>query len=213
MSKGFRMMTKNGYDFGEATSALQKSIRRGLEEDAMYWALEFSLANYHAYLWKRLVVIAIEDIGGANPELVQLIITLSGHIRALLKEPDIKKRNAREKYSPHHVGFAILQMARSPKSREADDFTNYVLRGRRLEEPREVPDWALDKHTQRGRAMERGGKHFWTEGVKLENEAYPSQYQGWDDEFGDGYEDAEGNKVFEPEVGPRNSKEPQPGLL
>ena len=213
MAKGYRMMTKHGHDFGEAASALQKSIRRGLEEEAMYWALDFSLANYHAYLWKRLVTIAIEDIGAANLPLVQFVIALSAHVRALIKEPDIKKRHPREKYSPHHVGLVVLLMARSPKSREADDFTNHMLKRRRLEDPWEVPDWALDKHTQRGRAMDRGGKHFWEEGAKLENETIISQYVGWDDEHGDGYQDAEGNTVHEPDVKIKAEESPQRSLI
>ena len=32
----------------------------------------------------------------------------------------------------------------------------------------EVPDYAIDKHTARGRAMGRGDLHFWQEGAKLE---------------------------------------------
>ena len=34
----------------------------------------------------------------------------------------------------------------------------------------EIPDYALDKHTQRGNTMGRGIQHFLTEGCKLENE-------------------------------------------
>jgi hypothetical protein len=33
----------------------------------------------------------------------------------------------------------------------------------------EVPDYALDKHTPRGRNMKRGVEHFWQEGAKVEN--------------------------------------------
>ena len=37
--------TRNNVDPYEAKSALQKSIRRGLEEDALYWAVELALWN------------------------------------------------------------------------------------------------------------------------------------------------------------------------
>jgi len=33
----------------------------------------------------------------------------------------------------------------------------------------DIPDYALDKHTKRGREMGRGDLHFWTEGCKIEN--------------------------------------------
>lgn len=72
----FKMKTKNGYNLDEVVSALQKSIRRGLEEDAMYWALEMVDSGYIRYMWRRLLVIASEDIGPADPQTVILISSL-----------------------------------------------------------------------------------------------------------------------------------------
>ena len=34
---------------------------------------------------------------------------------------------------------------------------------------RDVPDYALNKHTLRGKQLKRGHDHFWTEGAKIEN--------------------------------------------
>jgi len=65
----FKLQTQEGYPFDEAVSALQKSIRRGLEEEAMFWAAELE-TRYHDYLWKRLQVISVEDIGIADPQVV-----------------------------------------------------------------------------------------------------------------------------------------------
>jgi replication-associated recombination protein RarA len=45
--------TPNGHLCGEAASALQKSIRRGKERDALYWASELDLAGFGNYIWKR----------------------------------------------------------------------------------------------------------------------------------------------------------------
>ena len=50
------------------TSTVAESIRRGLEEEALFWATELDLAGYGAYLWKRLQIIASEDIGLADPQ-------------------------------------------------------------------------------------------------------------------------------------------------
>ena len=35
--------------------------------------------------------------------------------------------------------------------------------------PLDIPDEALDKHTERGRRLRRGHDHFWNEGAKIEN--------------------------------------------
>jgi hypothetical protein len=48
---------------------MQKCIRRGFEEEAQFWATELDLAGYGAYVWKRLRIIASEDIGLADPSL------------------------------------------------------------------------------------------------------------------------------------------------
>lgn len=36
---------------------------------------------------------------------------------------------------------------------------------------REIPDFALDRHTRRGRAAKRSWLHFWEQGAKLANPA------------------------------------------
>lgn len=38
--------TPGGYNCGEVTSAMQKCLRRGLDEDALFWATELDLAGY-----------------------------------------------------------------------------------------------------------------------------------------------------------------------
>jgi hypothetical protein len=43
---------------------------------------------------------------------------------------------------------------------------------------RDVPDYAVDKHTRRGRQLGRGYKHFFQEGAHLENRAdIPDPYE------------------------------------
>jgi hypothetical protein len=54
-----QMKTSGGYLNSEVTSALQKSIRRGLEEEALFWgswssrneALQLVPAEYYVWLW------------------------------------------------------------------------------------------------------------------------------------------------------------------
>ena len=60
-------------------------------------------------------------------------------------------------------------LARAPKSRMVDHAVMAVYEGAR--ERLEVPDWALDRHTARGRRIGRGQQHFFDEGAVLANAA------------------------------------------
>jgi len=185
----YQLFTEGGYLLEEAISALQKCIRRGLEKEALYWAIEVN-SKYPDYLWRRLVIISTEDVGLANPQLIATIAELQRC------EVEQRKQSQTKEYDLCLLGFAILSLARSPKSRETDDATNEVLRQRRTGEYRpEIPDFALDQHTARGRAMGRDCFHYWQESAKLVNEAYPSRYVGCTVEDGDGYHDAQSKKA------------------
>ena len=61
-------ITPGGYLMGEVASAMQKEIRRGHEREALFWATELDLAGYGDYVWKRLRIIASEDVGLADTE-------------------------------------------------------------------------------------------------------------------------------------------------
>jgi len=164
----FKLSTDGGFPFDEAASALQKTIRRGLEEEAMYWAVELE-TRYHDYLWKRLQVISIEDIGLADPQVVLYVAEMRRLYQELRKEwekePKKKSRSFRMALSN-----AILALCRAKKSRIGDEFQIAIYGRREAGWKLDVPDYALDMHTSRGRGMKRGQEHFWSEGVKLGNE-------------------------------------------
>ena len=67
------MQTQKGYEFFEVSSAFQKSIRRCMEDEALYWAIELWNSNYKEYVWKRMLIIASEDVGLAEPTMPQQI--------------------------------------------------------------------------------------------------------------------------------------------
>ena len=154
--------TLAGYACGEASSALQKSIRRGLEREAMFWASELDLSGYGNYVWKRLRIIASEDVGLADPQAVLLT-------RALY-ENWLEQRKADKGDSETcalYLLHAVMVLARAKKSRIVDHALMVMYEGER--EPVEVPDFALDRHTGRGRRMGRGYDHFFEEGTVLAN--------------------------------------------
>jgi replication-associated recombination protein RarA len=63
--------TRHGIEFDVAASALQKSLRRSLEEESAWWAIEMARSGFGAYVWRRLMVVASEDVGiGGAPGVV-----------------------------------------------------------------------------------------------------------------------------------------------
>jgi replication-associated recombination protein RarA len=150
------LLTQKGYNFHECLSAMQKCIRRGKEEQALFWALELESFNPKA-LWNRLRIIASEDVGISNNSMAILINALN---RSYEAKKDLKKRDSL------FIAHAILALCRSKKNRIVDNFLIVVQRSKKLK----IPDYALDMHTARGRFIGRGRKHFIAEGCKLENE-------------------------------------------
>jgi len=134
----------------ELLSALQKSIRRGLEYEALHFAACLEKEYTPSHAWNKLKVIASEDIGCANSNMPILIETL---------EKQYKEANVEEK--PLFLSNAVITLCKSPKSRIADDLLN-VIYGEIQHENKKlpVPDYALDKHTLKGRKMGRGWEHF-----------------------------------------------------
>ncbi len=102
----FPWPTVGGYDLYEVLSALQKSIRRGLEEDALFWATELYLSDYADHAWNRLLVISSEDVGLAAP--------LGIRIKGLhgLYSRDKKSEESRLRFVD-----AVSALVRAPKSR------------------------------------------------------------------------------------------------
>ena len=162
MTKDFVLKTQRGYNFFEVTSALQKTIRRGKEHEALYWAMEL-LPRYESYLWRRLKIISSEDIGLANPLLIILVEVLSDQYFELRKKGDMGCLLM--------VANAILFLARSKKARLADHFICAMIQEREQGLVNlAIPDYALDMHTRSGRAQARGLTHFRVEGAKLSNQ-------------------------------------------
>jgi replication-associated recombination protein RarA len=139
---------------------MQKCIRRGLERDALFWVTELDRSNYGEYVWKRLRIIASEDVGVADPQTVVLVRVLYDNWRDQRKKDDTK--HAPERLFLVH---AVLALCRAAKSRSVDHALVVNYEGPRP--PREIPDFALDKHTGRGRARQRGWRHWWEEGCEL----------------------------------------------
>jgi len=161
-----QLHTPGGHLCGEVASALQKEIRRGHEQDALYWATELDLAGYGGYVWKRLRIIASEDVGPADSNVaVQIRVLYENWVEQ-------RKADKDEAVSLNAAIFlvhAVILLARAAKSRIVDHALMVMFEGDRA--PVEIPDYALDKHTARGRKMGRGHDHFFDVAAQLNNQA------------------------------------------
>lgn len=170
-----RTTTENGFPADEVISALQKSIRRGLTENAVLlgWEMFITSPELEAKMWSRLQVISVEDIGFGNPQAPILIDTL------------FRMHERIER--PQHDRFlfaaqAIRALAMSEKDRTTDDMVNWakhsVAFGERLPE---IPDFAIDMHTGRGEAMGRDYRYFMEEASKVvpESATRETKYREW----------------------------------
>lgn len=145
--------TKRGLDAYQVVSALQKSLRRGLEEDAVWFALELDQSGYTGWVWKRLKIVASEDVGIADGQAVLLV-------RALFENWQDDRRKDKTAEGGLFLTHAVIVLARAKKSRIAD--SAYMALGDAAP-LRPIPDIALDVHTRVGKQMGRGWSFFFEE--------------------------------------------------
>jgi replication-associated recombination protein RarA len=158
--------TAHGFAADEVISALQKEIRRGHAENAAVLAYEMltTSAELEAMLWRRLMVISVEDVGWGDLNAPQLVHTLC----------QMAERFERSGYPPDRGLFAIhavRYLASRPKDRSSDEMYNWIQKAVAAGDLQPaIPDYALDRHTARGQALGRGRRHFYEEAARLEPE-------------------------------------------
>lgn len=92
-------------------SSLQKAVRRGLSnEAAVLWDVAKEIDKF--YVTYRASIMAIEDVGLGNPELVYDFLSTS-----------LKKANLQEKGGDDYIRKVIKELAESVKDRTACDTT------------------------------------------------------------------------------------------
>lgn len=163
MSNWDELTTKHGYHADEVISAIQKSIRRGNEEDAVFFAYEMMCTGTELAekFWQRLRVISAEDVGMANPQLAPVVFTLYQNYKLLEGKEDMFLQGL----------LATVLLCRSNKSRYIDElYNNLKVKVENEDYRREIPDYVLDKHTKKGEAMGRDALHFWNESSLLKND-------------------------------------------
>lgn len=156
----YQMRTKHGYEFFEVASAFQKAVRRCDEALAMQWAVELYESGYQKYAWKRMIIMASEDVGLGEANCITHIMALKASYDYLLSLND--------KHKPEKLPFtqAVLVLVYSRKSRYVDLAISVYWKMNETKRP-EIPDYVFDMHTRKGKSMGRGLDHFYAEGAKI----------------------------------------------
>lgn len=133
----------DGRSLAVTTSALIKSLRRGREAEALYFAAQME-RKFWRYVWRRLAIFAAEGVGLADLDAIV-------RVQALAAAYADARQHSRRPPDGNLLALAVLLLARSPKNREADGLKNCVDGLTKAGWRPEVPDEALDGHTPEGR--------------------------------------------------------------
>jgi len=152
--------TKSGLEADLVISALQKTIRRGEEQLACRLAYDlYRTSSFHEEkMWNRLLVISVEDIGFGNTDAPQFIKTMN----------DLRKEYAYDDGDrPIFFIHAIRFLCQCKKERSSDHIKNIIMKEFAAGYVPEIPDYAVDMHTIKGRAMGRDVFYFLDEASKV----------------------------------------------
>jgi replication-associated recombination protein RarA len=156
--------TIHGFAADHVISALQKEIRRGHAENAALLAYEMITTSpaLEEYLWYRLKVISVEDVGFGEPMAPVLIQSLFEMTSAC--DHSVGERKL---YAIH----AVRYLCQCQKDRSSDEMINWIIHTVENGEGLPViPDYALDMHTAEGQKKGRGRRFFFEEASKIEPE-------------------------------------------
>lgn len=156
-----QLKTAHNLPADQVISALQKEIRRGHAENAVLLAYEMAVTSpaLEDFLWQRLMIISVEDIGFGEPGAAALVNALHGMVQTF--DRDVAER----KLLAVH---AVRYLCRCLKDRSSDEMLNWVMHAVESGETLpEIPDYALDMHTAAGRAKGRGKRHFLEVGAQV----------------------------------------------
>lgn len=156
--------TYHGFPADQIISALQKEIRRGNAENAALIAYEMVITSHalEDYLWQRLMIISVEDVGFGEPHAPVLINAL--HQMLCTFDRGVGERKL---FAVH----AVRYLCGCQKERSSDEMINWMMRAIAQGSVRPIiPDYALDMHTARGKEMGRGLQHFLEVGAQVSPE-------------------------------------------
>lgn len=156
-----KLTSPRGIPVDQLVSVLQKEIRRGHVDNAVLAAYEMlsTSADVAEHLWRRLKIIAVEDVGMGEPLAPLLLNCLHENFRAI---PD-----AATMMAVHAVRLLATARKDRTSAEHADLVAAKVESGELVVT---VPDYALCVHTRAGQEMGRGLTQWWENGAQVSNE-------------------------------------------
>lgn len=157
-----QLTSPRGIPVDQLVSVLQKEIRRGNVDNAVLAAYEMLMTSPEVaeHLWRRLKLIAVEDIGMGEPLAPVLLSSLHENYRAATG-------GEQAMMAVHAVRF----LATAKKDRTSAEHTDLVVH--QVESGAtavSVPDYALCVHTKAGQEMGRDVLQWWRNGAVVKNE-------------------------------------------
>lgn len=131
----------------------------GDEHSALIIGMDLLRRNEIESIWKIIRMVALQKCCVSNSEIVSAVKSLQ-ELFTILKANG-NKRNEENLQFVH----AILLISRCQENDTKFHDNLYNRERKRLD----IPDWALDMHTRRGKMKGRGNDYFYTDSAKIEN--------------------------------------------
>lgn len=146
---GARRFDKGGDVFYEQISALHKAIRGSSPDAALYWFVRMLDGGCDPlYIARRLVRMASEDIGNADPRALQMALSAwDAHLRLGSPEGDLM------------IAHAVIYLACAPKSNAVYNAFNEALALVRKDISHEVPTHLRNAPTALMKALDFGAQY------------------------------------------------------
>jgi hypothetical protein len=147
--------TIHGLPSDEVRSALHKHVRRGRIEQAIRAAIELCRtdAEHEAEMWRRLQVLAAEDVGMGDPAAITVV-------RACHEAADDTAPGSYDRmvFAAHAAGY----LARCPKDPTSGEIMQLVLH---RDLAPDIPDEARCIHTRAGQELGRTMEDWFLDGA------------------------------------------------
>lgn len=168
-----QIVSPRGIAVDDLVSVLQKDIRRGKVDNAVLAAYEMytTSPDVAQHLWRRLRLIAVEDVGLGLPLGPLLIDVLHRNFDAT--------PGGDWMMACHAVRLLATAQKDRTSSEHADWTATMVSLGRALVD---VPDYAHCVHTKAGQEKGRGLMQWWREGARVTDE-HPAADHRYRDEL------------------------------
>ena len=156
-----QLVSPHGFAVDDLVSVLQKEIRRSHVDNAVLAAYEMyrTSPDVAQHLWRRLRIIAVEDVDMGLPLGPVLIETLH---RSFDATPGGDWMMA---------CHAVRLLATAPKDRTSSEHADWAATMVELGRATvEVPDYAHCVHTKAGQQQGRGLMQWWENGARVNDE-------------------------------------------